>query len=97
MSTQVNRVIQYEQNPVISEAYSNSVGVGSSEGPGDDGEYDYQHLRNIRSGLLDYTYTSGHELYDGSQGGEDADGNPNASDLHVLLPVSYTHLRAHET
>ena len=85
VTTQVNRVIQYEQSPVISEAYSNSVGVGSSEGPGDDGEYDYQHLRNIRSGLLDYTYTSGYELYDGSQGGEDADGNPNASDLQVLL------------
>lgn len=83
--TQVNRVIQYEQNPVISEAYSNSVGVGSSEGPGDDGEYDYQHLRNIRSDLLNYTYTFGYELYDGSQGGEDAEGNPNASDLHVLL------------
>ena len=85
VTTQVNRVIQYEQNPVISETYSNSVGVGSSEGPGDDGEYDYQHLRNIRSGLLDYTYTFGYELYDGSQGGEDAEGNPNASDLHVLL------------
>ena len=85
VTTQVNRVIQYEQNPVISEAYSNSVGVGSSEGPGDDGEYDYQHLRNIRSVLLDYTYTFGYELYDGSQGGEDAEGNPNASDLHDLL------------
>ena len=85
VTTQVNRVIQYEQSPVISEAYSNSVGVGSSEGPGDDGEYDYEHLRNIRSGLLDYTYTSGYELYDGSQGGEDEDGNPNASDLQVLL------------
>ena len=85
VTTQANRVIQYEQNPVISEAYSNSVGVGSSEGPGDDGEYDYQHLRNIRQGLLDYTYTSGYELYDGSQGGEDAEDNPNASDLHVLL------------
>ena len=85
VTTQVNRVIQYEQNPVIAEAYSNSVGVGSSEGPGDDGEYDYQHLRNIRSGLLDYTYAFGYELYDGSQGGEDAEGNPNASDLHVLL------------
>lgn len=82
---QVNRVIEYEQRPVISQAYSNSVGVGSSEGPGDDGEYDYQHLRNIRQGLLDYTYTNGYELYDGSQGGEDADGNPNAPDLHVLL------------
>ena len=85
VTTQVNRVIQYEQNPVISEAYSNSVGVASSEGPGDDDEYDYQHLRNIRQGLLDYSYTNGYELYDGSQGGEDADGNPDAFDLQVLL------------
>ena len=56
VTTQVNRVIQYEQNPVISEAYSNSVGVGSSEGPGDDDEYDYQHLRNIRSNVRLYLY-----------------------------------------
>ena len=85
VTTQVNRVLQYEQIPPNSDAYAKGVGVGSSEGPGDDNEYDYQHLRNIREGLLDYTYTTGYELYDGSQGGEDADGSPSASDLHVLL------------
>lgn len=85
VTTQVNRVIQYEQNPILSEAYAKSVGVASNEGPGDDGEYDYQHLRNIREELLNYTYTSVYELYDGTQDGEDAEGNPTASDLHNLL------------
>ena len=83
--TQVNRVIQYEQNPPITDAYAESVVVGSDQGPGDDGEYDYQHLRNIQAEHLGYTYTTGYELFDGSQGGADADGNPSASDLHVLL------------
>jgi hypothetical protein len=85
VTTQVNRVLQYEKAPPISDAYAKGVGVGSDQGPGDDGEYDYQHLRNIRDVLLGYTYTTGYELYDGSQGGEDADGSPEGSDLHVLL------------
>lgn len=85
VTTQVNRVLQYEQTPATTDHYARGLGVGSAEGPGDDGEYDYQHLRNIREGLLSYTYTTGYELYDGSQGGEDADGNPSASDMHVLL------------
>ncbi len=83
--TQVNRVIQYEQNPSNSDAYEVGVGIGSNEGPGDDDEFDYDHLRNIRDELLDYTYSTGHELYDGSQGGEDAEGNPTSSDVQVLL------------
>ena len=85
VTTQVSRVIQYEQNPPITDAYAESVVVGSDQGPGDDGEYDYQHLRNIQAQHLEYTYTTGYELFDGSQGGADADGNPSASDLHVLL------------
>ena len=85
VTTQVNRVIQYEQTPATTDHYGRGLGVGSDQGPGDDGEYDYQHLRNIREGLLDYTYTTGYELYDGSQEGEDASGNPSASDMHVLI------------
>ena len=85
VTTQVNRVIKYEKTPLVSDAYSKSIGVGSNEGPGDDNEYDYQHLRNIRDVLLDYTYTMGYELYDGDQGGEDADGNPTVSDVDVLI------------
>ena len=83
--TQVNRLLQYEQSPPISDAYGESVVVGSAEGPGDNGEYDYEHLRNIQALHLDYTYTQGYELFDGSQGGADSEGNPTASDLQALL------------
>lgn len=75
--TQVERSIEYERDPQpAAEWYKKGAGVASSQGPGDDGEYDYQHIRNIRTQLLAYTYTMVDELYDGSQGGEDAPGNP---------------------
>jgi hypothetical protein len=75
--TQVQRSIEYEHDPQPdAEWYQKGVGVASSQGPGDDGEYDYQHIRNIRTQLLAYTYTHVDELYDGSQGGDDAPGNP---------------------
>ncbi len=34
------------------------VGIASEQGSGigDDGEYDYQHLRNVRTLLLNFTY-----------------------------------------
>ena len=54
-------------------------GIGSAQGVGDDNEYDYQHIRNIRTKLLNFTYTTGDELYDGSQGGQDASGDPSPS------------------
>lgn len=75
--TQVQRSIEYEQEPQPdAEWYTKGAGVASSQGPGDDGEMDYQHIRNIRTQLLAYTYTVVDELYDGSQGGDDAPGNP---------------------
>jgi len=77
VQTQVQRTIAYEQNPDLSvDWFSKGFGIASSEGPGDDNEYDYQHMRNIRTDLIGYTYTSIGELYDGSQGGEDLAGNP---------------------
>ena len=78
--TQANRTITYESNPMIDATwYEKSVGIASSQGPGDDNEYDYQHIRNIRSLLLNFTYALGDELYDGSQGGADAPGSPTPS------------------
>lgn len=75
--TQVQRSIEYERDPQPdAEWYKKGAGVASSQGPGDDGEYDYQHIRNIRTQLLNYTYIHVDELYDGSQGGDDAPGNP---------------------
>lgn len=82
VATQVARTLEYEQNPdVTTDWFSKGVGIGSDQGPGDDNEYDYQHIRNIRTDLMDFTYTGVAELYDGSQGGEDLSGNPNSASV----------------
>ena len=84
--TQVERSVDYEKYPQANaEWYHKGTGIASNQGPGDDGEYDYQHIRNIRSDLLSYTYTTADELYDGSQGGADAPGNPSASMVSAVL------------
>lgn len=85
VTTQSQRSIAYEKTPTIQGSFGKSVHIGSSEGPGDDGEMDYQHQRNLRAMLLGYTYTSGDEFYDGSQGGADAPGNPTANDVADAL------------
>lgn len=80
VATQVLRSVEYERDPQITaDWYKKGIGIASSQGPGDDGEYDYQHIRNIRSLLLNYTYILVDELYDGSQGGDDAPGNPTTT------------------
>jgi hypothetical protein len=77
VQTQANRTITYERDPQAgAEWYKKGVGIASSQGTGDDNEYDYEHIRNIRTLLLDFTYSFVDELYDGSQGGGDASGNP---------------------
>lgn len=79
VTTQVERFIQYEQNPPETTHFPIYMGIASSEGPGDNNEYDYDHIRNIGTLLESYTYTSGYELFEGSQGGQDASGDPSAS------------------
>ena len=80
VQTQVLRSVEYEQLPQTGAAwYHKGVGIASNQGPGDDNEYDYQHIRNIRTDLLGYIYTDVDELYDGSQGGGDAAGNPTTT------------------
>ena len=78
VTTQVNRTINYEQNPsTTANKFNKVIGIGSDQGPGDDNEYDYQHNRNMNIDLLAFTYIAPTiELYDGSQGGNDAAGNP---------------------
>ncbi|MBN1281217.1 MAG: PKD domain-containing protein, partial [Candidatus Thermoplasmatota archaeon] len=77
LQTQIDRSIDYEMNPQAgADWYKKGVGVASSQGPGDDNEMDYEHIRNIRALLLNFTYSFVDELYDGSQGGGDAPGNP---------------------
>ena len=77
--TQVNRSIDYELNPTVSDYYTKNLGIASSQGPGDDNEYDYQHIRNMQTDLIAYNYTSSSELFDGSQGGLDVSGNPSST------------------
>lgn len=63
--TQVERTITYERDPMGGgDWYHKGMGVGSNQGPGDDGEYDNQHLDNIRADLLGFTYTAADQIYD---------------------------------
>lgn len=77
--TQVRRSIDYEKNPLSNDNwYKRCLMIASQEGPGDNEEFDYQHLRKIRDQLLNYHYTECYELYDGSHGELDAPGNPTS-------------------
>lgn len=65
LETQVERSIEYEKYPQSSEDwYHKGLGVASNQGPGDDGEYDDEHMDNIRDDLLGYTYTEVDQSYD---------------------------------
>lgn len=89
ITTMVNRTLEYEKNPMAGDWMEKAIGLGSNEGNGigDDGEPDWQHLRNIRTVLMNYGYSEVAEFYDGSQGGADAAGNPNSG---IILPVVNT-------
>ncbi len=78
VQTQVQRTLEYEQNPqfLTDDWFTTVIGIGSDQGPGDDNEMDYEHIRNQQTKLLAYHYTWNPELFDGSQGGNDAAGNP---------------------
>jgi len=65
LETQVERSIEYEKEPQIgADWYHKGTGIASNLGPGDDGEYDDEHIDNIRDDLLDYTYTLVDQIYD---------------------------------
>jgi len=91
--TQVQRTIEYEKFPVEDETdwYTKCMSVGSNQGPGDDGEMDYDHLRNISDNkLIPFTYDYVYEFFDGSQGGNDEPGNPSASSVGVAVDEGVT-------
>lgn len=82
VSVQVERTVSYEQTPVTTaDWFSKGFGIASDQGPGDDNEYDYEHMQNIRTDLLGFTYTYVGELYDGTQGGLDEPGNPGPTNV----------------
>ncbi len=77
IATQVQRTIEYEKFPELNASwYSKYTLIASDEGPGDEHEYDFEHMRNIKNKLLDYNYMGGDELYDGDQAEDDLPGNP---------------------
>ncbi len=75
----VARTINYEKNPPVNASYNSFLGIGSGLGPGDDGELDFEHIRNIGTSLSPSIYKTFSELYDGSRGGNDLNGNPTTS------------------
>ena len=65
VNTMVTRTITYEKYPSLDgEWYHRGSGFASDEGPGDNNEYDDEHLNVIRSLLLDYTFTEVDQIYD---------------------------------
>ncbi len=86
--TQVERFLQYERNPPETAHFPVFLGIASDEGgngQGDNGEIDYQHIRNIGTVLSNFTYTSGYEVFAGSQGGLD---QPGATAAQVSAAVN---------
>ena len=77
IQTQIQKILNYEMRTKNDTLVSNYLMVASDQGPSINGEYDYQHLRNIATKLNSKSYNGGDELYDGSQGGNDANGNPS--------------------
>ena len=65
VETQVLRTIEYEKRPQTgADWYHKGMGVASNQGPGDDNEYDNEHIDNIRTDLLGFTYTEVDQIYD---------------------------------
>jgi hypothetical protein len=87
VTTQVQRTIDYEKGTQLEPNWLNKIiSIASQEGPGDDNELDYQHLRNIQPDLLGFTYQNPvYEFFEGSQGDFDAQGNPTAESVSNAL------------
>ncbi|MDD3875727.1 MAG: C25 family cysteine peptidase [Bacteroidales bacterium] len=80
VQTQVQRSIDYELSPTSqTNIFNKACGIGSQEGPGYNNLLDYEHIRLIRDTLLNYNYLNISEMYEGSQGGLDAAGDPTPS------------------
>ena len=87
VQTMINRTISYEMNPdPDGEWYKKGSGFASDQGPGDDGEYDDEHLDNIRELLLDYNYNEIDQIYDPS--GTVADGEQAINEGRSI--INYT-------
>ena len=74
VETMINRTIEYEMDPdPTADWYKKGSGFASDQGPGDDGELDYEHLDNIRDDLLGFTSVEVDQIYDPSGTVEDGE------------------------
>lgn len=75
----VQRTLAYEKSPnTMGNWFSKQIGMASNQGPGDDWEYDHEHIRDIcDSNINQYSYTQKFEFFDGDQGGMDSLGSPS--------------------
>jgi len=65
VDTQVMRTRKYETLPATEQAwFKKGMGIGSDDGPGHHGEYDYEHIALIRQDLLAAGYTGVDQIYD---------------------------------
>lgn len=82
IASQLQRFVDYEKEPFTEKDwFSNVLGIASKSGPGHNDEMDYEHIRNIQDKLQSYTYREREECFDGSQGGQDKDGNVYTEDV----------------
>ena len=84
LATMISRSISYS-NMTEQPWFHKGIGIASTDGPGYNNMYDYQNIRAIRNTLLNYHYTSVDEFYDGSQGGQDATGNPTSAMIRTAI------------
>ena len=67
--TQVKKVIHYERDINATDTWlPYGDGLGNNDGPGHFNEYDWQHIENIRTDLLNYNYTTVYQDYPGVSG-----------------------------
>lgn len=89
VEVQVQKSVQYEMNPNLNgNWYHKGIAIGSDQGAGAglNGLADWEFQRTlIRAQELNYFYTDVDELYDGSQGGADAAGNPTPADMRDAI------------
>lgn len=85
LDVQVAKVLHYEKMPNTNGTWMQTqIGIASAEGPGDDNQYDFEHIGVIvDSNKLMNLFTNQSELFDGtaSNGTYDAAGDPTAQML----------------
>jgi len=87
VQTMVQRTIEYETSPLTGDWMKKAIGIGSNEGDGygDDGEPDWQHLRNIGTKLTTFGYSTIYEFYEGTHGGNDLPNNPTSAMISAAI------------